>query len=389
MNGGARTGPGTPTPGPGAPAGSRGRGPDRSAFPARPGAGGERPHEDAELLDRIVTAALTRVDAMRPSFRLPPDVTTDADPNLTIKPLGELAELTDVIRGCHPLPAVRALADDLFGFTWQQTGGGELFAELVRGEPQATYPVELYGVFARAGLRHPAAEELMAATTGLRLWQLARADHTRTLNVLNAERRVGVPEHAEFAAVLARTGLGARPEPWALDLRTAYGVTHDVFHVTDWGRAPHRMPRLLADYLRLWLPAWTVNWAEERQWDLTGELLAVAACMPGAAYDPVAWRALAAAQRPDGAVPETGDGPPEGSPPEAEFTGCYHSTLVAAFAATLARTAPAACAGPDGPDGPDNAYPYPYTDPGQHASAAVSPFDSPSASAPVESEVLP
>ncbi|BBB01577.1 hypothetical protein RVR_9063 [Actinacidiphila reveromycinica] len=336
------------------------------------------------MLDRIVAGALTRIDAMRPSFRLPADVATDADPNLTLKPLGELAELTDVVRACHPLPAVRALADDLFAFAWRETRDGALFAELVRGEPQATYPVELYGVFARAGLRHPGAEELLAATTRLRLWRLAREDHTRTLNVLNAERRVGLPQHADFAAVLARTGLGARPEPWALDLRTAYGVTHDVFHVTDWGRTPWRMPAALAGYLRLWLPAWTTSWSEERQWDLTGELLAVAACTPGVPYDPFAWRVLAAAQHPDGAVPETGDGPPEGAAPEAWFTGCYHSTLVAAFAATLARTAPAACAGPRAPDArgaATTAGPYPYPCPSPSADAPPP--------APAESEVLP
>lgn len=336
-------------------------------FPARPGAYGGPPHQDAELLDRVAAGALARIDAMRPSFRLPADVATDGDPNLTLKPLGELAELTDVVRGCHPLPSLRALADDLFAFAWKETRGGELFAELVRGEPQATYPVELYGVFARAGLRSPAAEELIAATTGLRLWRLAREDHTRTLNVLNAERRIGLPAHADFGAELALTGLGCCPEPWALDLRTAYGVTHDVFHVTDWGRAPHRMPEPLPGYLRLWLPAWTTSWQEERQWDLAGELLAVAACTPGAPYDPAAWRVLAAAQRPDGAVPETGDGPPEGAPPEEEFTGCYHSTLVTAFAATLARTAPAALA------------------------VYAAPTASPSASAPPpdESEALP
>jgi hypothetical protein len=324
---------------------------------------------------------------MRPSFRLPADVATDADPNTTLKPLGELAELADVVRTHHPAPAVRALADDLFAFAWKETRGGELFAELVRGEPQATYPVELYGVFARTGLRNPAAEELIAATTGLRLWQLAREDHTRTLNILNAERRIGLPPHADFGAVLAMTGLGRRPEPWALDLRTAYGVTHDVFHVSDWGRAPDRMPEPLAAYLRLWLPAWTTGWLEERQWDLVGELLAVAACVPGAPYDPVAWRELAAAQRPDGAVPETGDGPPQGATPGEEFTGCYHSTLVIAFAATLARVAPATnpvhAAGPATAQAPPPASPPP-SGPGPGTAPAPAP-----APAPAESEAQP
>jgi hypothetical protein len=301
---------------------------------------------DHALLDAMAVGALTRLDGMRPSFRLPADVATDADPDTTLKPLGELAELTHLIRDRHPLPAARALADDLFRFAWQETGDGELFAELVRGEPQATYPVELYGGFARAGLRNAAAEELMAATTSLRQWRVARDDHTRTLAVISAERRIGLPPHADFDAVLAMTGLGQRPEPWALDRRAVYGITHDVFHVTDWGRAPHRLPRLLADYLRLWVPAWTENWLAEELWDLVGELLAISACLPGATYDSAAWMRLAAVQGPDGAVPENGAAPPGGFPPDEVFTACYHSTLVTAFAATLARTADVSLASP-------------------------------------------
>jgi hypothetical protein len=174
---------------------------------------------------------------------------------------------------------------------------------------------------------------------------VARDDHTRTLGVLNALRRIGLPQHADFGAVLAMTGLGRRSEPWALDRRAAYGVTHDVFHLTDWGRARHRLTPPLAGYLRLWLPAWLETWCEEQLWDLMGELLAVAACLPDAPYEADAWERLAAAQTPAGAVPELGGPPPAGCAPGEAFTACYHSTLVAAFAGTLARVA----AGPPAP----------------------------------------
>lgn len=293
------------------------------------------PGADRHLLDRVAEGALRRLDALRPSFVLPADVTTDADPNLTLKPLGELAELTRVIAERHPLPALRGLAAGLFDFAWRESRDGELFRDLVHGEPQATYPVEIYGVFARAGLRNARAEELIATTTRLRQWRVARSDHTRTLGVLNAERRIGLPPHADFARVLALTGLGRRVEPWALDRPAAYGLTHDVFHLTDWGRAPRRMPPEAADYLRLWLPAWLETWLDEQLWDLAGELLAVSACLPEPVHDAAAWQRFAAAQADDGSVPEVGV-LPDGADP---FTSCYHSTLVAAFAATLARAA--------------------------------------------------
>jgi hypothetical protein len=307
---------------------------------------------DLGLLDGMAGSALEWLDGKRACFRLPADVTTDADPNLTLKPLGELAELTHLIRTRHPRPGVRALAEGLFAFAWDETRGGALFGELLRNEPRATYPVELYGVFARTGLRHPGVEELVRTTTGLRGWRVAREDHTRTLGVLNAERRIGLPPHADFTAVLALTGLGCRAEPWTLDRRAAYGVTHDVFHLTDWGRARDRIPADLAEYLRLWVPPWLESWLDEELWDLAGELLAVSACLPVPQEDPAAWRRLAGAQAPDGSVPESGGAPPPGSADADAFIACYHSTLVTAFAATLARIGAADTAGAPVPADP-------------------------------------
>ncbi|MFF7230454.1 hypothetical protein BX264_0658 [Streptomyces sp. 2333.5] len=293
---------------------------------------------DPGLLDRMVRGSLGWLDEARGFFRLPPNVTTDADPNLTLKPLGELAELTQLIGVLHPRDEIRQSARGLFAFAWNETRDGELFAELIHGEPFATYPVELYGTFAQAGLRHADADALVQTTTRLRGWRVAREDHTRTLNVLNAERRLGLRQHADFASVLALTGLGRLPEPWTLDRKSVYGVTHDVFHLTDWGRNRQRLSPEFAGYLRLWLPSWLDTWLEEEMWDLVGELLAVTACLPAAPFDPVAWQRLATAQAADGSVPEIGAAPSSGDPAEA-FLACYHSTLVTAFAATLARIA--------------------------------------------------
>jgi hypothetical protein len=316
---------------------------------------GGRP--DPALLDRTAERALRWLDGMRPAFRLPPDMTDGADPNLTLKPLGELAEAARLVTERHPLPALRRLAAGLLDFAWDQTRDGELFFELVHAEPLATHPVETYGVFAAAGRRNARAEELMRVTTGLRLWRVARDDHTRTLGVLNAERRAGLPPHTDTAAVAALTGLGSRAEPWALDRAAAYGITHDVFHLTDWGRAGHRLGPELSGYLRLWVPAWLETWADEELWDLVGELLAVQACLPGAPFDADGWRRLAAAQAPDGSIAELGTAPPGADP----FLACYHSTLVAVLAATLARTAAAGGEGalpPPAGDGPRPAYAY-------------------------------
>lgn len=295
-------------------------------------------HAEVALLDHLVRDSIGWLKEARDSFRLPSDVATDADPTLTLKPLGELAELTQIIGELHPLDEIRRTAQELFAFAWNETRDGELFVDLIHGEPFATYPVEIYGVFAQAGRRHAGVEDLLRATTRLRSWQVDREDHTRTLSVLNAERRIGLRQHADFASVLALTGLGRLPEPWALDRKAVYGVTHDVFHLTDWGRNRYRMPPEFADYLRLWLPSWLENWLEEELWDLAGELLAVTACLPEPPAHPMAWQRLADAQAADGSVPEAGAAPASGNLRD-DFLACYHSTLVTAFAATVARIA--------------------------------------------------
>ena len=92
----------------------------------------------------------------------------------------------------------------------------------------------------------------------------------------------------------------------------------------------------VAAYLATWLPAWIDDWLDLRRWDLLGELLVVDACLPCPTLDETAWRAFAAAQQPDGAMPAVRD-MPEGVE-EAVFDGVYHSTLVAAFASVLATS---------------------------------------------------
>jgi hypothetical protein len=143
---------------------------------------------------------------------------------------------------------------------------------------------------------------------------------------------------------LRRTWLGGLPEPWTFERAAGYTLTHVVFHLTDWGADPRGVPPPVAAYLRHWLPPWLDTCLEDEQWDLSCELLAVAASLPGPPERALlqdAWAGLAAAQDSSGAVPEVGPGR-SGRAAAREFTeaaqgfaDCYHSTLMAAFAAAL------------------------------------------------------
>ncbi|WP_405820400.1 hypothetical protein OG705_12905 [Streptomyces sp. NBC_00838] len=303
---------------------------------ASPAAGGS-------AASRVSRTALEWVHGHRDSFRLPDDVLDPgADVNRTLKPLGELTQLSFSVRARGAPGSDRhRRASELLDFAWDQTRRGELFLELLRGEPFATYPLEIYAAFAAAGLRHAGFEELAGTVRRTRGWERIEQEPNRRLGVLNSERRVGLPPYGEPSAALARTWLGGLPEPWTFERTAGYGLTHVVFHLTDWGNAPHRMPSRLGDYLATWLPAWLDTCLEAEQWDLSCELLAVAASLPDTSSYPgiartveAAWSRIAEVQDAAGGIPENGAGRPH-EPPR-DFAYCYHSTLMAAFAATLA-----------------------------------------------------
>lgn len=289
-----------------------------------------------ELTRRAVTdvalAALRWVSEHRDGFRLPG---TPEDPghdrSATLRPLGELARLTHVVAGQDALgDEARRLAGELFDFAWRETGDGEVLATIARREPFATYPLEIYAVFPRAGRRHHGIDTQLRHITGTRMWRSAERDATRTLAVLGAEHDVGLPRHRDPLAVLPHTWLGGGAEPWSFTAMAGYAATHTVFHLTDWCTEPGGLPTALREHLRLWLPAWLACSVEAGHWDLAGELLAVAAVLPEPVDVAPAWTALAAAQGADGAVPETAELADDDT-----FRHRYHSTLVTMFSAAL------------------------------------------------------
>ncbi|MGW4027341.1 DUF6895 family protein, partial [Streptomyces sp. NPDC005009] len=150
------------------------------------------------------------------------------------------------------------------------------------------------------------------------------------------QRRFGLTPRLPESEALRATWLARTPEPWIVESNIGYDITHCVFHLTDWGENPGGLPPDIAGYLDIWLPVWIDDQLDLKHWDLLGELLVVDACLPRPTLDEPAWRAFAAAQRPDGAMPAIRT-MPEGDEQEV-FDVVYHSTLVAAFASVLATS---------------------------------------------------
>ncbi|MET7640599.1 hypothetical protein [Streptomyces sp. NPDC005438] len=289
--------------------------------------------------ERVSRTALRWVRERREEFALPEDVLDPAtDVNRTLKPLGELTQVCVTVSRRLPASDPRhQLARRMVEFAWDQTGRGQLFEDLARAEPFATYPLEIYAAFRQSGHLHAGFERFCATLAATRGWRRLEQVPNRRLGVLNSERRIQLTPHASRHAALARTWLGGLPEPWTFERDAGYGLTHVVFHLSDWGNNPRWVPSELGDYLGTWLPAWLDGCLEDEQWDLACELLAVAACLP---QPPPrlptegALSVIASAQRPDGGISEVGAGS-QGRASGEDFAGSYHSTLMAAFAATL------------------------------------------------------
>ncbi|MFD9937615.1 DUF6895 family protein [Streptomyces massasporeus] len=290
----------------------------------------------ATEIRQVARAALAWAATHRADFALGEDaLAADGQVNSSWKPLGELAQVcASVTRHMPPADPLHTRARDLLAFAWRQTGDGELFLLLQRLEPFATYPLEVYAALAAAGFRHPGYEAATATVARTRGWQLTEQEPTRRLGVLKAEERGGIHREESGEQALRRTWLGGLPEPWTFERSAGYALTHVVFHLTDWGRASGGVPADLTSYLADWLPPWLDTCLDARMWDLSCELLAVAASVPGLPDDAVpvdAWERIAAARDATGALPEEGDA----GDPETYFAHHYHSTLMAAFAAAL------------------------------------------------------
>jgi uncharacterized protein DUF6895 len=301
-----------------------------------------RSMSDSMLSSWVVTArqiaagALGWLDAARDRFVLPADIFPDRlNPNKEMKRLGEMLLAASIALREGSLGSRETqIASALVDFVWAQLRDGELLYELQREQPIETYPLETYASFVRIGYRHPQLDQLVAHLNRLRAGRVLEVVPNRALAVFNAERQLGPPPRVDPAVLTARTWLGGMPEPWAIDFLTLYGVTHTVFHLTDWGARPDDLPVRLQRYLHAWLPAWLEVYLEAGDWDLVGELLIVGLCLTEPAHSPHAWEALAHVQQSDGLLPASAERVPTDA--GKAFRDHYHPTVVAAVAGILA-----------------------------------------------------
>ncbi|GAB2878010.1 DUF6895 family protein [Streptomyces mayteni] len=298
------------------------------------------------LAQHVGERAMDWLGRLRTSFALDRDVPDHDIGADAIKALSELAlavgvVVREAVAGPRSADAARSLLD----FAWREFDEGALLYRLQAHTPAATHPVEIYSHFVAAGHRHPQLDRLAGHLLSLRAASVVEHVPNRRLAVWAAARRIGARPPGDREALLAGTWLGGMPEPWMMDANNAYGVTHTVFHLTDWGEDPAGLPEPLCDYLHRWLPVWVEVFRETRFWDLLLEFLVVGVCLPEPMFFPEVWERVAEAQRPDGMMPNGLTAPPV--EPERAWLNHHHPTIVAVVAGTLtvSRALSAATAG--------------------------------------------
>lgn len=286
------------------------------------------------VAQRVADNALGWLGRMRSHFALPRGVPDHEIDGERLKSLSELTLAAGMVaREAVAGPRSAELASGLLDFAWREFHEGDLLYRLQRHTPPATHPTEIYSLFTVAGYRHAGLDRLVAHLSGLRAAAVPEHVPNRCLAVLAATRRIGVPDPPDVGELVARTWLGGAPEPWMLDTNNAYGVTHTVFHLTDWAARPEGLAPESQEYLRRWLPVWVEVFTETCSWDLLAELLIVDVCLQRPRFYARVWEQLAAAQHLDGMVPNGLTRPP-GDPGRA-FTNHHHPTIVAVVAGTL------------------------------------------------------
>ncbi|MQS35352.1 DUF6895 family protein [Streptomyces katsurahamanus] len=290
--------------------------------------------EAVRLARRVSEGAVEWLGRMRGEFALPDVPEHEIDGN-ALKSLSELTLAAGMVhREAVAGRQCAATAESLLDYAWRQFKEGDMLYRLQTHTPAATHPMEMYALFAAAGYRHAALDGLTAHLTGLRASRVTEHVPNRRLALVASARRIGLPVLDDVDALIEQTWLGGTPEPWMLDVNNAYGVTHTVFHLTDYGSDPDGLPEHLQEYLRLWLPVWVEVFAETRFWDLLLEFLVVGTCLKSPLFFPHVWELVAAAQRDDGMVPNGLTVPP--AEPEYAWLNHHHPTIVAAVTGTLA-----------------------------------------------------
>jgi hypothetical protein len=192
-----------------------------------------------------------------------------------LKPLGELVLLLELI---GRRPEFRSKARDMTVWAWEEFERGELLLEVLAARPDLIMVATILASFHSGGLRNRKLARFIRYLSTTHYTAAIQLPNWRILDLRIAMSRLN--QQAAFPrGLIGRMWSFQHPEPWLIDHDSAYAFTHEVFYVTDFGRAPRRYPRRTREYVALCLPAWLEIFHRKSDLDVFSELLMVGCCL--------------------------------------------------------------------------------------------------------------
>lgn len=222
--------------------------------------------------------------------------------------------------------------DEIINFGWQQLQEGELFYRILIERPDMLVFSGLYATFREQGYKHKKLEQEL-----IKLHQTPGYFHIemaawRRLDLLAGYRALGLASEGDLRETFRQTWLHRVPSPWTITPSTAYGVTHTIFYMTDYGRQ-NLLDDQVCKYLRTALPMWFQYYVAEGNIDLAAEFLMCINFL-GLSDPPTdSLDKFICAPTPDGSVPGPPGGPLDLLRDETDcrrirFLKDYHTTIV-------------------------------------------------------------
>lgn len=225
-------------------------------------------------------------------------------------------------------------------WAWEEIDQGDYLLTLLLARPDIFRVASVYAPLHRHGYRCAKLDEALQSISAMRSTLGAECQAWMRLCFLHSSAEIFGTEYDP--SVVPETWLGLKPEPWCINDEIAYSLTHEVFYATDFGRSKCKFSNDILQYLRVWVPMWTRSYIEEKNWDLTAEMIMVAKCIGEVEWDQDVIAELLESQLSNGAV--SGPAGSGGllrqgarSTSEEEFLSDYHTTLVSAMAIWLAH----------------------------------------------------
>ena len=279
--------------------------------------------------------ALAWVQAHRDDFALPQ--LEDQFPSSMLKPLIDLAITADVLSSFRTKRSQAEAAKQLADFCWAEVDEGKTLARLVAEDPTTVFVAPMYVALRRHGYRHVQLERAFGHATSM--GGVARLEFLPSVRLGLAAAFESLGIEAPWSTREARAWLAGRVQPWLVDEKSAYALTHAVFFQTNFGRSPTNLPDDDRSYLAMCLPAWIQQHLNFRNFDLMAEMIMVARCI--GEDDADSWSArLAEVQEPDGMVPCPRGrtrllDPTNHEAARRRFLDNYHTTLVVLMASAM------------------------------------------------------